>query len=87
MSRSLVSLHIQLCPSPYPSSQRICNKHLIIKKGQEPISFHATYPLVSLGPKQTSPARSDQGAPRLLGIEAALDHVFAGQRRHMQQRG
>eukprot|EP00964_Phaeocystis_antarctica_P061077 scaffold36459_cov68-Phaeocystis_antarctica.AAC.3 len=32
-------------------------------------------------------ARSDQGAPRLLGIEAARDHVFAGQRRHMQQRG
>ena len=30
-------------------------------------------PLVALGPKQTSPARSDQGAPRLLGIEAALD--------------
>ena len=44
-------------------------------------------PLVALGPKQTSPARSDQGAPRLLGIKAALDNVFAWQRRDMQQRG
>ena len=42
---------------------------------------------VPLGPKQTSPARSDQGAPRLLGIKAALDNVFAWQRRDMQQRG
>ena len=56
---------------------------------QEPARSHAriTPSALSILNRHPLAARSDQGAPRLLGIEAARDHVFAGQRRHMQQRG